>query len=138
MGWRNWIPPALSRKASAASRAIVMMTGGSPVWRPRDFESLAAEGFGLNVTVYACVMEIARAQAGVSWLLYQRGRVRGDLMEVGDHPLLRLMERPNPEQGSADFFEASAAFQEPATPTWRPWAPIAARPRSCGTCGLTA
>jgi HK97 family phage portal protein len=112
MGWQDWIPPAFARKASAASRAIVMMTAGSPVWRPRDFEALAQEGFGLNVTVYACVMEIARAQAGVSWLLYQRGRVRGELLEIQDHPLLRLIERPNPEQGCADFFEASAAFQE--------------------------
>lgn len=110
MGWKDWIPPALAWKASAASRAIVLLTNGQPAWTPRNFEKLAEEGFATNVTVYACVMEIARSASGVPWLLYQRGRSRGQLRELETHPLLTLIEKPNPEQGQAAFFEAMIAF----------------------------
>lgn len=54
-------------------------------------------------------MEIARAAAGISWLLYRRGRSR-QMVEIEEHALLSLLRRPNPWQGQASFFEAAIAF----------------------------
>lgn len=110
MALQDWIPPALSRKASAAARAVYLLSGGRVVWTPRDFEKLAREGFENNVTVYSCVMEVARSAAGIPWVLYQKGRGRRQLIELDDHALLSLMARPNPRQGQAAFIEAATAY----------------------------
>ncbi|MBI5192771.1 MAG: phage portal protein [Nitrospirae bacterium] len=96
-------------KQSAVTRAIVLLWDGNPVWTPRNFGDLAKEGFEANVTVYACVMEIARSAAGIPWLLYRKGRGKRQI-EIEEHPLLTLLRRPNPWQGQSAFFEAATAF----------------------------
>ena len=105
MKWSDWIPPILARKASTATRSLVMLvTPGQPVWTPRNFEQLSKEGYEANVTVYACVNEYAKAIAGLSWLLYQGHK------ELEEHPLLTLLARPNPMQGGGRFFEMFTGY----------------------------
>ncbi len=105
MMWSDWVPPILSRKASAVTRSLVMLvTPGQPVWTPRNFEQLSREGYEANVTVYACVNEYAKAIAGLSWVLSQGKK------EVDEHPLLSLLARPNPWQGGGRFFETFTGY----------------------------
>lgn len=108
MNWRDWVPPAMQRKASAVARAIVQIYLGQPVWTPKNFENLAKEGFEQNVWVYRCVMAIAQAAAGVPWLLYEKRR--GNVREIESHPLLDLLQRPNPLQSKQEYTEAVVAF----------------------------
>jgi HK97 family phage portal protein len=108
MALRDWIPPALQSKANQVARLIVSIYSGQPAWTPRDFEKLAKEGFEQNVWVYQCVMSIARAAAGVDWLLYNQGRRK--LTEIEQHPLIDLLYKPNTLQSKQEFFEAWAAF----------------------------
>lgn len=101
------------RKASETSRAIVAYVAGQPVWTPSDYEAFAREGFQRNVYVFACVSKIAMACAGIMPLLYARGR-SGKLTEIEspDHPLLRLLRRPNPRMGRARMMEHRVAYLE--------------------------
>ncbi len=73
---------------------------GRPVWTPRDYASLAKEGFQTNPIVYRAVRMIAEAAASVPLLLYD-GR-----KELADHPLLRLMVTPNPRDSGTVLREA--------------------------------
>ncbi len=88
-------------KDSAVGRVIAWTQQGRAVWTPRDYESLAREGFGKNPVAYRCVRMIAEAAASVPLAVFRGGERAG-----ADHPLVRVLARPNPEQGRAELFEA--------------------------------
>src|SRR3990167_11349538 len=92
--------PAPETKASRAQALVAVPTSGRPVWTPRDYESLAREGFAKNPVAYRCVRMIAEAAASIPLAVFAGGR-RAD-----DHPLRRLVDRPNPQQGGPDLLEA--------------------------------
>jgi len=93
-------------KQSAVTRALTMFLPlGQGISSNADYSSLAREGYGKNSVVFACIKEIAQAAAGVHWLLYQR-LADGSRREIAVHPLLNLIERPNPLQGKFEFLEA--------------------------------
>jgi HK97 family phage portal protein len=95
-------------KASRTGPLIALELQGRAVWTPRDFGALAREGFERNAVAYRCVRMIAEAAASVPWLLYDGAR------ELTAHPLLSLIERPNPHESGADFFENWYGFLEVA------------------------
>ncbi len=86
-------------KDSRAARLVALTSGGRAQWTPRDYGALAAEGFAKNPVAYRCVRMIAEAAAAVPLAVFHDGR-RSD-----DHPLARLLARPNPEQGGPDLME---------------------------------
>jgi HK97 family phage portal protein len=88
------------QKQSAAGAVIAMTMVGKPVWTPRNYQALAQEGFAKNAVAYRCVRMIAEACAAVPLRVEYEGR------RAPDHPLQKLIERPNPEQGGADLREA--------------------------------
>ena len=98
MAFRDWLRRALGVevKQSATTQALVRNLPDA-VWTPLDYQALAREGYSTNPWVYACITEIARGIAGIPWRLYSGSGA--NLREVEDHPLLRLLARPNPEQG---------------------------------------
>lgn len=87
-------------KTSRAGPLFAMNEPGRAVWTPRDYASLAREGYAKNPVVFRCVRLIAEQVAAVP-LLARQGRV-----ELEDHPVLSLLERPNPRQARAAFLEA--------------------------------
>ena len=89
----------LEAKKSATGGILAMYHHGQPVWTPRDYASLAREGYAKNAIAYRCVRMIAEAAASVPWLIYDDGR------ELDTHPLLQLLSAPNPNQGGVDFME---------------------------------
>ena len=92
--------PRVEEKASKAGPLVALTLAGRALWTPRDYASLAREGFERNAVAYRCVRMIAEAAAGVPWLLYEGER------ELTEHPLLRLLETPNPtESGGRSFRE---------------------------------
>lgn len=73
---------------------------GRPVWTPRDYQQLADEGYQKNVIVYRCVNLIARGIGSIPWLLYDHEH------EVEHHPILDLLNIPNPNQAGSAFIES--------------------------------
>ncbi len=87
-------------KASKAGAIIALHTAGRPVWTPRTYAALARAGFMRNPVVYRAVRMVAEAAASIPWLLYEGAA------ELDDHPLLKLLAKPNAHQSGTDLLEA--------------------------------
>ncbi len=89
-----------SEQKQFRSQPIVSLHSvGQAQWTPRNYASLAREGFAGNAIGYRCVRMIAEAAGSIPLLLYA-GEV-----ELTTHPLLDLLQRPNPTQTRRDLFE---------------------------------
>ena len=95
------IPPEI--KAMSPLVALTL-PGRAPSWSPRDYPTLAREGFLQNAIAYRCVRMIAEAAASVPWLLYEGA------VEIESHPLLTLLAAPNPTESGSSLFERWYAF----------------------------
>jgi HK97 family phage portal protein len=91
------------RKESAAAKLMVI-NPGQAVWSPRNYESFAKEAYGKNVVAYQAINRIADAIASVKLGVY-----RGET-ELVDHPLIALLNRPNPLQSYSDYVRAKVSF----------------------------
>jgi HK97 family phage portal protein len=106
MAWLRWPEGRRGRTAApeikdSRAGALIALTGaGRPRWTPRNYADLASEGFTKNPVVYRCVRMIAEAAASTQLRVFAGGE-RAD-----DHPLARLLARPNPEQSGAEWLEA--------------------------------
>ena len=135
MSWRDWWSWGREVKENPVSNLIVMGLGGDrqPVSPKTSLRTQTDEGYQQNATVFGCVNLISRNGAQVPLILTRTERrrrkqiisrrtaarlwARGGLQrkaversEVEDHPLLRLLERPNPRQGGAAFVQQALAF----------------------------
>ena len=99
--WRRDLARPTERKDSIAQSLIAITSAGRPQWTPRDYAALAREGFGKNPIAYRCVRMIAEAAASAPLIVFQDGE-----RAAPDHPLQRLIDRPNPEQAAPDLLES--------------------------------
>ena len=87
-------------KASATGPVIAYHGAGRVAWSPRDTVSLTRTGFSGNPVGFRSVKLIAEAAAALP-LVLQDEKHRFDT-----HPMLELVQRPNPAQGRAELLEA--------------------------------
>lgn len=112
-GWFRQPQQAQSRMADAALRSsgvdtlkgfssplVALHASGEASWSSSAYENLAREGYARNPVVHRCIRMICEAAASMPWLLYE-GRV-----ELDDHPLIALLDRPNAFQSGPAFMEA--------------------------------
>lgn len=112
----------LEKKASTFSSLIAYGSLGQALWTPAQYDRLSEEGYQKNVIVYRAVNLIARSIASVPWLLYTGED------EVDQHPLLTLLNKPNPLQGGNTLMESiistlllsGNAYIEAVSPTDQP------------------
>lgn len=102
----------LEGKASRTAPLVALQVQGRAVWTPRDYATLAREGYGRNPVAYRCVRMIAEAVASIPLRLHERGR------PLSEHPLLALLRRPNPAQSGAELFEALIGYLQVAGNAW--------------------
>lgn len=103
----SWRPRDASRaeqKQFPASSAF-MVPLGQPTWSRRDYAKFAEEGYRRNVIAHRCIAIIASGAASVPWKLSDK-KGRGARRVIDGHPLLALLDRPNPLQGSTELCEA--------------------------------
>jgi phage portal protein BeeE len=100
---RNLLAPP-EAKASRTARLIAIESGGRARWTPRDYAALAREGYVKNAIVHRSVRLLAESIGSASFVLFE-----GEA-ELGRHPLLDLLARPNPRQDGAGFLEAVTAY----------------------------
>ena len=101
----QWLKQATSLRPEAVKTSLTgplmaYYQTGRPIWTPRDYASLAKEGFQANAIVYRAVRMVAEAAASVPLLLYS------DDKELTAHPLLSLLAHPNPRDAGATLREA--------------------------------
>jgi HK97 family phage portal protein len=95
-------------RKSGTSPLVALSLNGRARWGGRDIASLARAGVMRNAVAYACVRKIASAAAAMPWLLYDGA------VEQESHPLLTLLNRPNPQEDGASLFERWYAFLQTA------------------------
>ncbi len=113
----DYAPPSASARLGIATKAnpvdgaIVSSYGLSqPVRLPRRFDVLAEQGYGQSAPCFHAINLIASGCAGIPWILYQRKGANRRGTEIDQHPLLDLMQRPNPTQGWGKLFEAYVSY----------------------------
>ena len=72
--------------------------------RQDNYKSYAKEGYQQNAVVFKCVNEISNAAASINFKVYQ-----GDV-ELEQHPLLTLLNKPNPIQAGNEYFQSLYAY----------------------------
>ena len=77
---------------------------GSSHSKKYTYEELAEEGYMKNSIVYRCVNEISKGASSVPYMLKA-----GDVV-LEQHPLLKLLDRPNPLQSHSEFFNSIFGF----------------------------
>lgn len=102
--WFHKLVRAREQKASSTAPLLVTTGSRQPLWTPRQYDTLAEEGYQKNIIVYRCVSLIARGVGSVPWQLYKNGE------KISDHPLLSLLKNPNPQQGLSRFMETLTAY----------------------------
>lgn len=99
----------MQEKASSVQPLISMQSLGKAVWMKREYRKFAEEAYQKNVVAYRCISELSMSASQAPWLLH-RVDSSGNKVEVSDHPLLALMNRPNPQQGGSAFIEAVTGY----------------------------
>lgn len=95
-------------KSSASAKLLVPFGVREAKFTPRQYDQLAMEGYQKNVVAYRCISLVSRNAAGVPWVVF---RGKGASRErLHDHPLVDLLNKPNPQQGGAALFETAFAF----------------------------
>ena len=82
-----------------------MVMPGQPVWMDRDYAQFAQEAYIRNVIAHRAINMVASAAASVPIDLNQINS-RGTRRELTVHPVLNILNKPNPTQGMGDFFQA--------------------------------
>ena len=93
------VSPNIEEKASRVGPLLSLYSLGRPKWTDRNYAALAREGFEKNAIVYRAVRMVAEAAASVPWLMFE-GR-----QEITSHPLLDLLQMPNPHEAGTVFLE---------------------------------
>jgi HK97 family phage portal protein len=114
--WTNWF-----RKKSTT---VNIPNTGTARWPERNYQNFADEGYLKSVDMYRCVNEVAMACASVPWKVYNE-KEDGTREINTEHPVNKLLKRPNPQQGwSALILEtvsyimiAGNTFPERISPT---------------------
>ena len=83
---------------------VVLSTTSTAHYRRDNYEAYADEGYRQNAIVYRCVNEIANGAACIPFKAYQ-----GET-ELDQHPILSLLNRPNPMQAGVEYFQAVYSY----------------------------
>lgn len=100
----NWVPKWFERKASQFGPLMARFVLGRAVWPNRSAALQASEGYQKNIIAYRCIRMVAEAAASVPFILYDGKK------EIDSHPLLDLLDQPNPLQDGASLLEAWYSF----------------------------
>ena len=79
-------------------------TGYNNATNRNSYEDLARDGYIENPIVYKCVNEISNGVAAVPFKL-----MRGE-QPIEDHPLLDLLQRPNPTHSGSEYFQKVVSY----------------------------
>jgi len=72
--------------------------------KKENFKQYAKEGYKDNAVVYKCVNEIANGASSIQINVFD-----GDT-KLDNHPLIELLNRPNPTQAGNEFFQSLYSF----------------------------
>ncbi|MCT4635161.1 MAG: phage portal protein [Rickettsiales bacterium] len=81
----------------------------TPHWSSREYEQFSDQAYIKNVIAHRAINMVSQAAASVPWALYKTKHKHK--VKLQDHPLLKLLHRPNPFYAGAEFFENIYAYK---------------------------
>ncbi len=102
---------------SGASFDMGWYAPNTPAWRAKNYLGYSREGYIENATVYACINMRAKALAGINWRVFKK-QANGKKVPLDAHPLLNLLENPNPIFSGAEFDASESAYMDLAGNTY--------------------
>lgn len=84
---------------------MIPVSPGQAEWTPRNYEELANEGYVKNNVAFSAINLVATNCSQVKFSLFN-----GDT-PVDSHPVLDLLNNPNPMSGRADFIYSAVAHR---------------------------
>lgn len=99
---------AIATGGKASALLIPTWQDGAPTYIEASFENLAKHGWRKNELIYACISKTA-ATASFVRLSVRRAR---DGEELPEHPLRKLIQRPNPFMDEFDLWNAVVVYQK--------------------------
>lgn len=100
---RNAFTPKPAEKKDAGNMVGYFGVGTSKS-KNYSYEDLAEDGYMRNSVVFRCVNEIAKGASAVPFM------VRAGDQVLDTHPIITLMNRPNPLQSHSEFFNSVFGF----------------------------
>jgi HK97 family phage portal protein len=105
----NWQKKATSHKQSIHKDQAYFYEMNAPQWSSREYQQFADQAYIKNVIAHRAINIVAQAAASVPWALYSmRGKHK---VHIHEHPILKLLTRPNPFYAGAEFFENIYAYK---------------------------
>ena len=95
--------PTQTEERKEAPQVVLQTTYGSHK-RNDKYEAYAKEGYQYNAIVYRCVNEIANGASSIPFKVFQ-----GDT-QLDRHPLISLLDRPNPLQAGVEYFQGLYSY----------------------------
>lgn len=98
----------LKTKASITAADMFSMFLGQPVYTSTRIDKMTEASYERNEWVFACVSAIATAASSIPLVVFQK---QGDeVVEMHNHPLQLLLDKPNETQSRVEFIEAAISF----------------------------
>ena len=101
---RNIFRPASVEVKRQHTSMAMLNTVSADAGQRYGYEDLIKEGYENNAIAFRCINEISQGAAGVKLKLF-RGKIN-----VDDHPLLDLLEKPSPTKGYVELFESLYSY----------------------------
>lgn len=99
----EWLANKFIKKQ--VTQTVIKESGVSgAVWSDENFENFAKEAFLRCVVANRCIREISDAVGSVPWGVFELNR-KGEKVPIQNHPIEKLLKRPNPEQGWSAFIQ---------------------------------
>ncbi len=93
------------RKSSALASTIPTWLNHQPQVPAQSYERFAREGYQRNELVFACVECLATSVAEPRFAAYRKTGRGKEPEQIEDHPILDLLENPNPFMSRSLFFQ---------------------------------
>lgn len=93
-------------RGSYKSMIIPAWENGKPVYPEVGFANMVHYGWRKNELIFACIAKTANAASQVNLRVYDNRSGK----ELSDHPLRKLIEKPNPFMSEFDFWSAVIIF----------------------------
>src|SRR5690349_16217505 len=102
MAWNALTAKSATRTNKPALMMFPSWRDGQPQWHMQNLEAYIREGYNMNALIHDAVSYKARA------LMQAPQRAFGESMEspvrqLPNHPLSKLLARPNPHQSQAEY-----------------------------------
>lgn len=106
---REWIKNLFSRSKASQTSSVILSGQYGTIWPERNYENFANEAYVKNVIAFKAIEEVAKSVATAPWGLYRKDE-NGNRIRVDNHPILDLINRPNPQESFTFLIMKAIAF----------------------------